>query len=85
MNVAQSEIRYDGVRLSEVLKMLFHKYTFSRSLETGKKEPWKKMKVFKPFTKNKVYPKLQKKERDLHWGAVGVLSRRGSAGWGDAK
>lgn len=66
MNIAQSEIRHDGARLSEALKMLFHKYTFSMSLETRekKKEPQKKMKVLKPFRKNKVYPKLQKKERD---------------------
>lgn len=45
LNVANSEIRDDGARLSEVLMVLFLKYTFSRSLETGKKEPQKKMKV----------------------------------------
>lgn len=37
------------------------------------------MEVLKPFTKHKVYPKLQKKERDLHWGSVGVLCWAGGA------
>lgn len=60
--------------------MLFHKYTFSRSLETGKKKkPQKKIKVLKHFKKNKVYPSLQKKGRDLQWGAESVLSWVGRA------
>lgn len=37
------------------------------------------MKVLKPFTKNKVYPKPQEKGRDWHWGAVGVLCWAGGA------
>lgn len=78
LNVARGEIRDDGARLGELQMMLFH---ISHVFRNWKKRTTQENEGVKPFAKNKVYPKLQKTERDLHWGAVGVLCWAGGICW----